>query len=91
MCLGVPGQIIEVRGKIALTDFWGVQREVLIDNLAEPLRCGDTIIAHAGIAVRRIPPGEAAAVLAMYEVVLCEAGEDPIALDVIEELELEPA
>lgn len=90
MCLGVPGRIIEVRGKTAVTDFWGVQRDVRLDNLTEPVQSGDTIIAHAGIAVRRIPPNEADAVMAMYEVVLCEAGEDPIALDVIEELELEP-
>ncbi len=90
MCLGVPGQIVEIRGKVALTDFWGVQREVALDNLTEPVSSGDMIIAHAGIAVRRIPPSEAAAVLAMYEVVLCEAGEDPIARDVIDELELEP-
>lgn len=91
MCLGVPGQVIEVRGNIALTDFWGAQREIALDNLTDRIETGDMIIAHAGVAVRRIPPHEAAAVLAMYEVILCEAGGDPIALDVIEELELQPA
>lgn len=90
MCLGMPGEIIEVHGKVALTDFWGVQREVALDTLTDPVVRGDMIIAHAGVAVRKIPAHEAAAVLAMYEVVLCEAGGDPIAVDVIEELELEP-
>lgn len=90
MCLGVPGQIIEIHDKVAIVDFWGVRKEVRLDILEEPVSAGDTIVNHAGYAIRRIPPAEVADTLAMYEVVLCEAGEDPIALDVIEELELEP-
>ena len=87
MCLGVPGQIVEIRGKVATVDFWGALKEVKLEILEEPVAAGDYIVNHAGYAIRRIAPAEVADTLAMYELVLCEAGEDPIALDVIEELE----
>jgi hydrogenase expression/formation protein HypC len=86
MSLGVPGQIIQVRGNMATVDFWGVQREVRLDLLGTPVALADYIVVHAGYAIRQIPPEETVDTLAMYEVVLCETGEDPIAL----ELELEP-
>ena len=99
MCLGVPGQIVEVKNaKEALADFWGVRKVTRLDNLTEPVVPGAYVIDHAGFAVRVIPPGDVADTLALYEVLLTEAGEDPIAgdiarhLDEIEaELEEEPA
>jgi hydrogenase expression/formation protein HypC len=90
MCLGVPGQILEITDDIALVDFWGTRKRVKLEILKEPVRAGDYIIDHAGYAIRVIPPEQVADTLAMYEIVLCEAGEDPIARDIIDELELEP-
>jgi hydrogenase expression/formation protein HypC len=83
MCLGVPGRIVELRtGREALVDFWGVQKPVSLTGLAEPATAGDYIIEHGGAAVRLIPPADVADTLALYEVLLTEAGEDPIARDV---------
>jgi hydrogenase maturation factor len=31
MCLGVPGQIVEIRDSMAVVDFWGVRRQVCLD------------------------------------------------------------
>jgi len=90
MCLGVPGQIIEILDKIAIVDFWGTQKRIKLDILEEPVLPGDYIVGHAGYAIRRIPIEDVPDTLAMYEIVLSEAGEDPIARDIIEELELEP-
>jgi hydrogenase expression/formation protein HypC len=87
MCLGVPGQIIEVTGKTALTDFWGTRKVVKLDGLTERVVPGDYILNHAGSAVRKIDPELAAETMALYEVLLCEAGEDPLATDVVDELE----
>jgi hydrogenase expression/formation protein HypC len=87
MCLGAPGQVISVRGKVALVDFWGVKKNVRLDNLAEPLVPGDYIIDHQGYAVRKIDDEAVAETLGMYEVILTEAGCDPIATDVVSELE----
>ena len=90
MCLGMPGQIIEIEDDVAVVDFWGTRKRVKLEILTETVTAGDYVIDHAGYAIRRIPIEEVADTLAMYEVVLCEAGEDPIARDIIDELELEP-
>lgn len=87
MCLGVPGQIVTISNTEATVDFWGVRKTVKLDNLTERVDPGDYIIDHAGYAVRRIPTADVADILALYEVLLTEAGEDPIATDVACELE----
>ena len=89
MCLGVPGQILAIDDKQATVDFWGVKRVSCLDNLEDTVVPGDYIIDHAGFAVRRVPPGDVADTLALYEILLTEAGEDPIARDVACELETE--
>ena len=93
MCLGVPGQIVEVKNaREAVADFWGVRKTIRLDNLGEVVLPGDYVIDHAGFAVRVIPPSDVADTLALYEVLLTEAGEDPIAGDIdrqLQELELE--
>jgi hydrogenase expression/formation protein HypC len=85
MCLGLPGQIVSIREKTATVDFWGFRRTVRLEPLTEPVAPGDYIIEHAGHAVRRIPASDVADTLALYEVLLTEAGEDPIARDVVDE------
>ncbi|HSP17320.1 MAG TPA: HypC/HybG/HupF family hydrogenase formation chaperone [Thermoanaerobaculia bacterium] len=87
MCLGVPGQIITITRNSAVVDFWGVRKTVKLDSLTDTIAPGDYIIDHAGFAVRRIPTADVADTLALYEVLLTEAGEDPIARDVVTELE----
>ena len=84
MCLGLPGRIVAINGKTARVDFWGSVRIVKLDAMKDPIAPGDYIIDHAGYAVRRIPDEDVADTLALYEVILCEAGGDPIATDVIE-------
>ena len=87
MCLGVPGQIVAVRSDSEATvDFWGVQKPVRLDNLETLPLVGDYVIDHSGWAVRIIPPADVADTLALYEVLLAEAGEDPIVRDVCEQL-----
>lgn len=83
MCLGLPGRIVSMSGKTARVDFWGSVRTVKLDAMKEAIVPGDYIIDHAGFAVRRIPDEDVADTLALYEVILCEAGGDPIATDVI--------
>lgn len=78
MCLGVPGQVVEVHGHHAVVDFWGTRKQVNLEILEEAVLPGDYIIDHLGYAIRRIAPAEVADTLAMYEVVLCETGEDPL-------------
>lgn len=87
MCLGVPGQVIRIQGKVATVDFWGTRRSVRIDSASGPITVGDYVIDHAGVVERKIESKDVADTLALYEVILTEAGCDPIATDVVAELE----
>ena len=79
MCLGIPGQIVEVvdvAGKLALVDVGGVRREVnvafIVDQDHPVAACvGDWVLVHVGFAMVRIDEDEAAATLAL----LREMGE----------------
>jgi hydrogenase expression/formation protein HypC len=88
MCLGVPGRIVSVDGLVATVDFWGVQRQVRLDVVDEPVQPGDYILNHVGFAIRRIPAGEIAATLELYEELLrhAESDEDLMAADVRAEI-----
>ncbi len=82
MCLGVPGRVVEVRGSIALVDFWGVRRETRLDVVDEPVVPGDYILNHVGFAIRKIPEGEIQETLALYDLLLRESESDMMAADV---------
>jgi hydrogenase expression/formation protein HypC len=88
MCLGVPGKIVDIDGNIATVDFWGVRRQVRLDVVDEPVQPGDYILNHVGFAIRRIPPGEIAATLELYEELLrhAAADQDLMAADVRAEI-----
>jgi hydrogenase expression/formation protein HypC len=82
MCLGVPGRVVEVRGSVALVDFWGVRRETRLDVVDEPVGPGDYILNHVGFAIRKIPEGEIQETLALYDLLLRESENDMMAADV---------
>jgi hydrogenase expression/formation protein HypC len=77
MCLGIPGKVIAVHDATATVDFWGVRKEIRLDVVDEPVRPGDYILNHVGYAIRRIPPSEVDATLALYEELLNHAVEQP--------------
>ncbi|MDX1425646.1 MAG: HypC/HybG/HupF family hydrogenase formation chaperone [Kiloniellales bacterium] len=79
MCLGIPGQIVEItdaQRKLALVDVSGVKREVNIacivdDRHPVPDCVGDWVLVHVGFAMSRINEQEAAETLK----ILAELGE----------------
>ncbi len=79
MCLGIPGQIVEIIDhdmKLAMVDVGGVRRAVniaFIVNEDHPVAAclGDWVLVHVGFAMIRIDEQEAAATLAL----LREMGE----------------
>ncbi len=87
MCLGVPGKVIEVHDSVALVDFWGVRKEVRLDIVDEKVSPGDYILNHVGFAIRRIPPESIDETLALYEMLLAQADDDLMSLDVRAEIE----
>ncbi|HVO18426.1 MAG TPA: HypC/HybG/HupF family hydrogenase formation chaperone, partial [Anaeromyxobacter sp.] len=40
MCLGVPGKVIAIDGLKATVDFFGVQRELRLDIVDQPVQVG---------------------------------------------------
>jgi len=66
MCLGVPGQILQVDGGTAIVDFGGVRRSVALDIVDEAVAVGDHVLVHVGFAIRRIAPEDLAETLAFF-------------------------
>jgi hydrogenase expression/formation protein HypC len=91
MCLGIPGQIVEVSDpvkKLAVVSVGGVKRTVniacIVDEAHPAIAClGDWVLVHVGFAMSRINEGEAARTLALLE----EMGEVQAALDAIQAAE----
>lgn len=75
MCLGIPGQIVEitsVENKLAIVDVGGVKRQVniacIVDDDHPVESCvGDWVLVHVGFAMNRIDPDEAAETLNLLE------------------------
>ena len=75
MCLGIPGQIVEIKDaerQIAIADVSGVRREVNVACVLEPdapvESCiGYWVLVHVVFAMSRIDEEEAAKTLAILE------------------------
>jgi len=87
MCLGVPGQVTKVNGLTADVDFWGVEKEVRLDTVDEPVESGDYILNHVGFAIRRIPESEIDETLTLYESMMGGDPDDMLREDLIDEVE----
>jgi hydrogenase expression/formation protein HypC len=71
-----------VDGDVARVDFFGVERDTRLDVIDEPVSPGDYVLNHVGFAIRRIPDEEIRETLALYEMLLREAGADMMADDI---------
>ncbi len=73
MCLGIPGQIVEIvdaTTHMAKVDVGGVRRNVNIGLLAgteEGIGAGDWVLVHVGFALSKIDETEAALTLSFLE------------------------
>jgi len=82
MCLGIPGEVIEVltdRPDLARVDVSGVKRAINIGLLSEEaVGPGDWVLIHVGFALSKIDEGEAKAAMEFLEGI-GKAYEDEIA------------
>ena len=75
MCLGIPGQILEISDleqQLAIVDIGGVRRPVniacIVDEDHPVENCvGDWVLVHVGFAMNRIDPDEAQLTLDLLE------------------------
>jgi hydrogenase expression/formation protein HypC len=73
MCLGIPGQIVEITNteqKLAIVDVGGVKRQVniacIVDDEHPVASCvGNWVLVHVGFAMSRIDPQEAMETLSL--------------------------
>ncbi|MDX2037168.1 MAG: HypC/HybG/HupF family hydrogenase formation chaperone [Isosphaeraceae bacterium] len=76
MCLGIPGLVVEIipdpAFPVGVVQFGGVSRRVSL-AFVEGVARGDHVVVHAGVAIARIDPEEAARTLALLEEVDREA------------------
>lgn len=86
MCLGVPGRVVCVDGFTATVDFWGVQKQVMLHLVDEPVQPGDYVLNHVGYAIRKIPAADIEATLALYDELLGGSPGDLMRADVEGEL-----
>jgi hydrogenase expression/formation protein HypC len=76
MCLGIPGEVLEVDEEKARAEFWDVEKWVRIDIIGEQVEPGDYVLNHAGFAIRKIPESEVEETIDYYESLLgVEEGE----------------
>jgi len=71
MCLGIPGEVIEIladRPDLARVDVSGVKRAINIGLLAEEVvEPGDWVLIHVGFALSKIDESEAKAAMEFLE------------------------
>lgn len=63
MCLAIPMKIIDIDGAIATAEVDGVTRQARLDLLLPDVDVGDYVLIHAGLAISRVDPEDAAATL----------------------------
>jgi hydrogenase expression/formation protein HypC len=71
MCLGIPGEVVEIsvdRADLAMVDVSGVKRMINIGLLDEgEVGPGDWVLIHVGFAMSKIDEAEAKAALEFLE------------------------
>jgi hydrogenase expression/formation protein HypC len=66
MCLAVPARLVEIEGNTGKADLGGAVVSVGLD-LIDGVKPGDYVIIHAGFALERLDPEEAAKRLELFE------------------------
>lgn len=87
MCLGIPGQIVEIadeENKLAIVNVAGIKRRInvtcIVDETHPPDSCvGDWVLIHVGFAMSRIDEAEANKTLEL----LAEIGEMQQEMDLL--------
>jgi hydrogenase expression/formation protein HypC len=68
MCLSIPSKITHIESAtIATVDTMGVQRQVSLDLMAEPVSIGDYVLIHIGFAMTKMDEIAALESLELYQ------------------------
>lgn len=76
MCLSIPSKIVQIdEANIATVDTMGVQRQVSLDLMPEPVEIGEYVLIHVGFAMNKIDEKEALSSLQLYQEILEEMAQ----------------
>ena len=78
MCLSIPSKILEIDElNNALVDTLGVKRKVNLDLISEPLKEGDFVLIHVGVAMEKIDQEAALLSIKTYQEIvdIMQSGE----------------
>jgi hydrogenase expression/formation protein HypC len=78
MCLGIPGEVLEIDGEEARVEFRGAEKWVRIDVVGDDLSVGDYVLNHAGFAIRKIPEAQVERTVELYERAAAGAGRGEV-------------
>ena len=69
MCLAAPARVVRQAedGSRATVDYGGVETEVRLETLSEPVAIGDYLLIHAGFAIRRLDPQDGEETLRLFD------------------------
>jgi hydrogenase expression/formation protein HypC len=62
MCLAIPAKVLKIEGPLALVSIEGVEYKASL-QLLEDVKEGDFVMLHAGFAIEKVDPEEAAETL----------------------------
>jgi len=73
MCYAIPGEVIDIKSKKLVVDYFGEKRKVLNEFL--DINIGDYIYAQGGYAINKIPEDEAISILTAWRETFFELQE----------------
>ncbi|MBI5191112.1 MAG: HypC/HybG/HupF family hydrogenase formation chaperone [Nitrospirae bacterium] len=74
MCVGIPGKVVLIEGRMATVEVGGATRRIALD-LLDGVALGDYIIAHAGFAIHKVDEDEALKTLEIIRELTDSIGE----------------
>jgi hydrogenase expression/formation protein HypC len=77
MCLSIPSKVVSLNpDNMATVDTLGVQREVSLDLLSEPIGIGDYVLIHIGYAINKIDEEDALASIETFKEIIAAMDEE---------------
>lgn len=82
MCLSIPSKVVAIdENNMATVDTLGVQRQVTLDLIGEPVSVGEYVLIHVGFAMNKISVEEAQESIRIYEEIVAAMNEGEIDSD----------
>ncbi|ARE80743.1 HypC/HybG/HupF family hydrogenase formation chaperone [Campylobacter helveticus] len=82
MCLSIPSKILEIDDyNNALVETLGVKRKVNLDLISEPLKQGDFVLIHVGVAMEKIDKEAALLSIKTYQEIVDKMQSGEIKMD----------